>query len=346
MFVIQTICPMAQAVKPLINPSNIKLPKSSTLFETPQPVSIENPQANLSNETFQQVAQNFQAQQPQDTSWMQKKIEPLHPSLQKLHTKKISKFDALEKYQPKTKEKSSNNRFWDSAYKHLKKGATVTGLIGTTESINYAQQQEQNAIEAKKEAQQNFDELKQAFETLETTINSFDKDQTKWTDYHKQTFARYLSLYNFLLSTLTTEELITKYVQLKNELIEIEEYNFKNLWKEKLATLEKKWFESEKKYQARKAQYIDEYQAAITEHLAHKNKHIKDISLARNNSHDQLKRNIKKIKPTVALEKYKIKFSSHYIPDPKIVKNRTYSIDLSLPELPTAIKAQLNENNY
>lgn len=343
-FLFQTLCSMRSTPR-------ISMPVGvGSATKITQMPSIILPETTINHETLNQVIQDLQAEQNiQATSWMRQKGQKLNPDLQKpfiIQEKPTEEF--TEQPQAKTEEprqQSSKKNFWDSAYKNIKTGATVTGLAATTGSIGYGYQQQQQAKKAKEDAQQNLQQLTQDFEALEATINSFAKDQTQWTDYHKNTFARYLSLYNYLLSELTLEELMNEFVQLKNQLIAIEDYNFKNLWKQKLAASEKNWMESSESYQARKAEIIDEYQAAFLANEARKNNHIEDILFAPNNSTDQLKANIKRIKPTVALEKYKIKLVPRYAPK-QTDKKVNYSINLNLPELPTAVRANLNENNY
>lgn len=342
-FLFQTLCSMRST--PRIS-MPVGVGSATKITQMPQ---IITPETTATPEAIQQFAQEFQAEQKaQATSWMRQKKQRLNLNLQKPFIPQELPKEVTEQPQAKTEEprqQSSKKNFWDSAYKNIKTGAAVTGLAGTAGSVGYGYQQHQQATQAKEDAQQNLQQLKEDFQSLEMTINRFDKDQTKWTDYHKNIFARYLSLYNYLLQTLTAEELVTEYVQLKNQLIAIEEFNFKNLWKQQLASLERNWMESSESYQNRKAQNIDEYQQAFMENEALKNRHIKDILFAENNSTDQLKANIKRIKPTVVLQKYKIKSLPRYVPE-QTAKKANYSIKLNLPELPTAVKANLYENNY
>ncbi len=277
----------------------------------------------------------------------------LHPKLKKAYEISQQKLKAKEtesqKLNPqneepkKSQEQDQKTNFWDSAYKNMKTGAQIAGVTGTTGSVGYGYLKNKETEQAEKQAKQNYNELQKNFANLETMIKAFNPDQSKWTDFDYNVFNQYLTLYNYLIESLSSEELVAEYAHLQNQLIAIEDINFSNFWTDKISS-EKKWSESQDAYKERKKSETEEYQKNFIPHEENKQKHIQEIENAANDSDHQLIRKIKGIKPTVTLENYKIKSIPNFQPKIKRIKNRSFTF--TLPDLPEAIHANLNEGNF
>ena len=303
--------PMARSkmLLPTTNPFTTKSPASTI-------VTPEQTMAHATPETVKAATQNLKIENPKP--WSEQEVIPLHPELKKEFKEANNGNNA-----PKSKRK-----FWESFNaKNLGKSLGLAGLIG----YEYEQQEQLAQAQelAEKIAEKSNAELKQDLKALEETIDRFDKDKTTWTDYHNNMVKRFFSIYNYVLSTLPTEELIHEYAKTKNELIAIQTNAFSKHWLKKLSA-GKNWFESQESYETRKAKDIADYNSAFFKQGQKTNHLIKDIQNARFKTPDDLRKELSLIKSTVLLEKQNIKNVPNYQPM-KLIESSYYPYPSRFP---------------
>lgn len=255
------------------------------------------PMSKINSENMYQAIKGSQPEESHP-SWTDQNIVPLHPDLPKPFFKTTN---VSEQAQPKRK-------FWDSFNKK-----NIGKSIGVAGALDYAYQQQEQIAQAQEITEKNNAELKQNLIALEETINRFDTDPTTWTDYHNNIMQRFQSVYKYVLTILSTEELIQEYVQTKNAIMAIEESNFKKHLLTKLSH-GKNWFESQAAYETRIANDLAEYDQAFAEHMKKQNNHMRNIHDAPLTDPLKLQNELAQIKPIVIVQKNNIKNLSNFQP--------------------------------